>query len=117
MVALKTIEAALAFDMELGFTGTRLPIEATRAQLALMQGDLHTASHWATAFDRQLLLSFMTYNTSPHLMLPRILIAQRTDASLGEAAELLPKMRQFARGICSTLDVVELLPEGRVGVH
>ena len=107
--AQETIEAALAFDLGLGVTGTRATIEAVKAQLALLQGDIDVASRWAASFDRKLTLPFMIYFAAPHLMLPRILLTQGTKESLNEAAELIPKMRHFARGICNSLDVVELL--------
>jgi LuxR family maltose regulon positive regulatory protein len=107
--ARQTVEAALTFDLELGLTGARIVTEAVKAQLALMQGDLNTAIRWVAAFDRQMALRFMTYYSAPHLMLPRILIAQGTGESLKEAAELLPRMLRFARDICNSLDVAELL--------
>jgi LuxR family maltose regulon positive regulatory protein len=107
--AREIIEEALAYDLEIGFSATRTTLEGVKAQLALMQGDLDSASLWAAAFDRQMTLPFMLYYLAPHLMLPRILIAQGTAASLKEAAELVPRMRQYALDICNTLDVVELL--------
>ena len=100
------IEEALAFDLELGFTGTRALIEANQAQLALMQGDLETASRWAAAFDRRSLMIFMTFYAGPHLMLPRILIAQNTAESLDEATRLISEMLAIAEGLCNALDGV-----------
>jgi LuxR family maltose regulon positive regulatory protein len=107
--ALQTIEAAFVFDLEFGQTGIKVVLDAIKAQLALMQGDIHTASHWVTTFDRQLTIPFMTYYSAPHLMLPRILIAQATGESLREAAELIPRMLRFAQNICNSLDAAELL--------
>jgi LuxR family maltose regulon positive regulatory protein len=107
--ARQTLEDALTFDLELGFTGTRVWLEAAKVQLELMQGNLDAPSRWAAAFDRDLFRVFMLYMAAPHLILPKILIAQGTVASLMEAAELLPRMRQFAQSICNDLDVVELL--------
>lgn len=107
--AQETIEAALAYDLELGVTGTRAIVESVRAQLALMQGNLDAAGRWAASFDRKLMLPFMINYVAPHLMLPRILLAQGTKESFDEAAELMPQLRRFAKRICNSLDVVELL--------
>jgi LuxR family maltose regulon positive regulatory protein len=104
-----TIEAALAYDLELGVTGTRAIVESVKAQVALMQGNLDVAGRWAASFDRKLMLPFMINYVAPHLMLPRILLAQGTKESLDEAAELMPQLRRFAKRICNSLDVVELL--------
>ena len=107
--AREIIEEALVYDLDIGFSVTRATLDGVKAQLALMQGDLDSAAIWAAAFDRQMTLPFMLYYAAPHLMLPRILIAQGTSASLKEAAELVPRMRQYASDICNALDVVELL--------
>jgi len=72
-------------------------VEAFRARLALLRGDVSTAVYWAWAkTDNQPARMPLWFWEGSELTRAKVLIAQGTDASRQEAAALLDTCRQYA---------------------
>ena len=89
------LHRALDFLQETRSEGLVPLAKAFQAQLAVVQGDLGAAGHWATTTGRFLPLGVMPYFYSPQLTLPKILLAQNTRASREEAAAVLSRLHAF----------------------
>ena len=101
----------LAFDFlrETRSDGLLPLAQAFQAELAVMQGDLGAASHWATTIGPHVPLTAMPYFYAPQLTLPKILLAQDTPASRGQAAEVLSRLHAFVTSIHNTRFTIEVL--------
>ncbi len=83
-------------------------IHAFQADLALRQGHLAEASQWA-AQTQLAALSLMPHFFAQHLVLPKVLLAQDTPASLQAAADRLAQLRDFAESMHHTHVLIEVL--------
>ncbi len=102
-------ESAVAFMLETGNT-TLLPVaRAFQAEIALMQGQIATASKWAAELDPVPRLSPMFGFFAPHITLVKIWLAQDTPASRGQAADLLIQLREFCESTHNTRFLIETL--------
>jgi LuxR family maltose regulon positive regulatory protein len=102
-------ESAVAFMLETGNT-TLLPVALVfQAEIALMQGQIATASRWAAGLDPVPPLSPMHGLFAPHLTLVKVWLAQDTPASRGQAANLLFQLREFCESTHNTRFLIETL--------
>ena len=101
----------LAFDFlrETRSEGLLPLAQAFQAELAARQGDLGAAGHWATTIGPHVPLTAMPYFYAPQLALPKILLAQDTPASRGQAAEVLSRLHAFVTSIHNTRFTIEVL--------
>jgi ATP/maltotriose-dependent transcriptional regulator MalT len=87
-----------------------LPLaQAFQAELAVRQGDVGAASHWATTIGPYVPMTAMSYFYAPQLALPKILLAQDTPASLEQAEEVLSRLHAFVTSIHNTRFIIEVL--------
>jgi LuxR family maltose regulon positive regulatory protein len=94
--AKQVAEMALAHILETG-NMTLLPVaNAFQAELALMQGELSAASHWAEQFNSPPPMGLMFRFYEPRLTLVRIRLAEATRSSRQQAAEYLEQLQDFA---------------------
>lgn len=82
-------------------------VEAFRARLALLRGDMITAVHWTQSGAQPARLPLWCWETN-ELTRVKVLLAQDTAASRGEAADLLAACRQFAEGADSTWLLIQV---------
>jgi LuxR family maltose regulon positive regulatory protein len=102
-------ESAVAFMLETGNT-TLLPVaQAFQAEIALMQGQIATASRWAVRLDPVPPLSPVYGLFAPHLTLVKVWLAQNTPASRVQAANLLIQLREFCESTHNTRFLIETL--------
>jgi LuxR family maltose regulon positive regulatory protein len=101
----------LAFDFlrETRSEGLLPLAQAFQAELAVRQGDLGTAGHWATTIGAFLPFSLMPYFYAPQLTLPKILLAQDTPASREHAATALVKLHAFVTATHNIRFTIEVL--------
>jgi LuxR family maltose regulon positive regulatory protein len=104
-------QLGLAFDF---LRATRneglMPLaQAFQAELAVRQGDLGAARHWATAIGPFLPLGLMPYFYAPQLTLPKILLAQDTPASRAQAADVLSRLHAFVTATHNIRFTIEVL--------
>ena len=84
-------------------------IQAARAELALMQGDLHTANHWAENIGTLQMTGGIFTFRSPHLTLAKVLLAQNTPASQRDADALLTQYHAHLSSTHNTRFLIEVL--------
>jgi LuxR family maltose regulon positive regulatory protein len=102
-------ESAVALMLETGNT-TLLPVaQAFQAEIALMQGQIATASQWAARLDPVPPLSPMFGLFAPHMTLVKVRLAQNTPASRGQAADLLIQLREYCESTYNTRFLIETL--------
>jgi LuxR family maltose regulon positive regulatory protein len=107
--ALETIDEAFGFLLETGNT-TQLPlVQASQAEVALMQGRLAVASQWAAKLDPVPPLVPMPWFLAPHLTLVKVWLAQNTPASQNQARKLLSQLEEYLEGIHNTRFLIETL--------
>ncbi|RME97043.1 MAG: hypothetical protein D6768_20620 [Chloroflexi bacterium] len=103
------LRAAGIFMLETGNT-TLLPlIQAFQAEIALRQGQLAVASHWADQADPAMPLQPVYGFFSPHLTLVKIWLAQDTPGSRRQATEMLEKVRAFFETTHNTRFLIDTL--------
>ena len=102
----ETCQAALAWAAEAGDAGMLLETNALLSRLALLQGQMPDANHWAEPLGDAVLV--MLWLSIPHLTLANVLLAQGTSESLQEAAELLTRLRRSAEDTHNTWRVMEI---------
>jgi LuxR family maltose regulon positive regulatory protein len=83
-------------------------MHAFQADLALRQGRMAEASQWAVQA-QPTALSPMPHFFVQHLVLPKVLLALNTPASLEAAAERLAQLREFAESRHHTHVLIEVL--------
>jgi LuxR family maltose regulon positive regulatory protein len=82
--------------------------QAFQAELALRQGHLAEASHWAEQFDaKPFRLAYRFY--MPQLTLVNVLLAQDTTASRQQAADLLDQLHEFLVSIHNNRFQIDVL--------
>jgi LuxR family maltose regulon positive regulatory protein len=107
--ARETIEEAIAFHLETGNI-TQLPlVQASQAEVALMQGRLAFASKWAAKQEPVPPLAPMPWFLAPHLTLVKVWLAQKTLESKAKAHELLDKLRHYLADTHNTRFLIEAL--------
>ncbi len=104
------LESALAFLLETSNT-TLLPgLQAFQAEIALRQGQIAIASHWAAHLGPIApLMPLAAEFFSPHLTQAKVWLAQDTVASRQQAANLLDKVREFVEATHNTRFTIEVL--------
>jgi LuxR family maltose regulon positive regulatory protein len=107
--ARQKLDQAFDFLRETRSEGLLPLARAFQAELAVRQGDLGAASHWATTIGPQVPLAAMSYFYAPQLALPKILLAQDTPASREQAAEVLSRLHAFVTSIYNTRFTIEVL--------
>jgi LuxR family maltose regulon positive regulatory protein len=92
-------------------TGNQMVLRTTQAfeaELALRQGRLSEAANWAERFDPKPFLPPFAFYT-PQLTLVKILLAQDTIESRGQAADLLDQLHDFLASIHYKKSLIEVL--------
>ncbi len=107
--ARQKLDLAFEFLRETRGEGLLPLAQAFQAELAVRQGDLSGASHWAATVGPHLPLTALPYFYAPQLALPKILLAQGTPASLVQAAEALARLHAFVTSIHNTRFTIEVL--------
>ena len=107
--ARQKIEQALEFLRETRSQGLMPLAQAFQAELAVMQGDLGAASHWATTIGPYLPLTAMPFFHAPQLALPKVLLSQNTPASREQAAAALARLHAFVTSTHNTRFTIEVL--------
>lgn len=107
--ARQQLDGAFAFLQETTNQALIPLTQAFQADLAVRQGDLGAARHWATTIGPFLPLSLMPYFYAPQLTLPKILLAQSTAASLAQATEVLARLHAFVTANHNTRFTIEIL--------
>jgi LuxR family maltose regulon positive regulatory protein len=103
------IESVLEYGLETGNTRVLAEVRAFQAYLALAEGRRAEAQRWVDSVDRRAPLAPMTTFTSWNFYLARILLDQRTPASLAEAAEVLARLHDFVETTPNTRFKIEVL--------
>lgn len=86
---------------------------AFQAEIALRQGQLSAAEQWASEWASQsgssppLMPMFRMYQ--PYFTLLKTLIARGTPATLGEAAKLLKRLRDYSESTHNTVSLIQVL--------
>jgi LuxR family maltose regulon positive regulatory protein len=111
------IESAMAFMLETGNTTFMPVVQALQAEIALRQGQVATASQWATHLDPIPPLTPIWGVFSPHLTLARVWLAQDTPASREQAASLLADIRRFTKSTHNTRFLIEALALQALVLH
>jgi len=107
--ARQVIGDAIALLLETGNT-TQLPIiQAMQAELALMQGDLAFAKHWAASLGLVPPIRPMYGFMTPYLTLVRVWLAQDTPQSLAKVGELLAELQEYLERAHNTRFLIETL--------
>lgn len=107
--ARQKLDLAFEFLRETRNLGLVPLAQAFQAELAMMQGDLGVASHWATTIGIYWPLTALPYFYAPQLTLPKILLAQNTAASRNQAAEVLSRLLAFLKSTHNTRFTIEVL--------
>jgi LuxR family maltose regulon positive regulatory protein len=110
-LAQQKLQMAFAFLRETNNEGLMPLAQAFQAELAVMQGNLDEARHWATTIGPFLPLTLMPYFYASKLTLPKILIAQDTPTSREQASEVLAELYTFVtdtHNIRATIQVLTL---------
>jgi ATP/maltotriose-dependent transcriptional regulator MalT len=102
------VDQAVTFLRETRSDGLLPLVEAFQAELAVRQGNLGAAGHWAR-IGPHLPLTAMPYFYAPQLALPKILLAQDSPASLAQAAEALSQLHAFVTSIHNRRFTIEVL--------
>lgn len=109
--ARQKLDFAFAFLKETCNEGLVPLAQAFQADLAVMQGNLDEARHWAATIGPFVPLTLMPYFYTPKLTLPKILLAQNTSDSLEQATEVLTQLHAFVtetHNIRATIQVLAL---------
>lgn len=101
--------AAVAHMLETGNTTLLPETQAFQAELALRQGQLAVASHWAAQFDSTPPLSPMPRFYRPLLTLAKTWLAQDAPSSRQRAAEWLDRLQDYTEFIHNTAVLIEVL--------
>ena len=96
--AQQKLDMAFAFLKETHNEGLVPLAHAFQAELAIMQGDLDEARHWATTIGPFLPLTLMPYFYAPQLTLPKILLAQDTPDSRRAGGQGIGPTARFCHG-------------------
>lgn len=103
------LELAFDFLRETRSEGLLPLAQAFQAELAVRQGNLSAARHWATAVGPFLPPGLMPYFYAPQLTLPKILLAQNTPASRAQAADVLSRLYAFVTSTHNIRFTIEVL--------
>ena len=106
--ALEMVESATAFALQSQNTYIIMTTRAFEAELALRQGRLSEARHWAQQFSPEPFRS-MPWFYVPQLTLAKVLLAEGTTESLHQAANLLERLHDFVLSIHSTRFRIDVL--------
>ena len=106
--ASRIIESVTGYMLETGNADLLELCEVFRADLALRQGNVAEADFWAQNTTPAPLIPAYRFYT-PHLTLPKVLLARRTAKSLSEAETLLSRMHDYYASIHSTRVLIDVL--------
>ena len=107
--ALQVLERANTYLLETRSEPVMPVHDGYHAELALAQGDLDTAAHWARTVGPLVPLGIMGFFYAPQLTLPKVLLAMNTPASRQQAGEALAKLRAFVTAAHNTRFTIEVL--------
>ena len=106
--ASRIVESVIGYMLETGNADLMELCQVFRADLALRQGHVAEAYLWARKTPPIALAPAYRFYT-PHLTLPRVLLARRTEKSLSEADALLSRMHDYYASIHSTRVLIDIL--------
>ncbi len=104
----RVIDSAIAYMLETGNADLLQLCQVLLADLAVRQGNIAEANLWARNTAPKSLAPAYRFFT-PHLTLPRVLLARRTAKSLNEAGALLSRMYDYYVSIHSTRVLIDVL--------
>ena len=104
----RVVESAFAYMLETGNVDLLQLCQVFRADLAIHQGNVAEAELWARNTAPTPLAPAYRFYT-PHLTLPKVLMARRTTESLNEAGALLSRMYDYYTSIHSTRVLIDVL--------
>ncbi len=107
--ARQKLDLAVEFLNETRSLGLLPLAEAFQAELAIFQGDLGAAGHWATAIGPHWPATALPYFHAPQLVLPKFLLAQDTPDSRQQAAEVLSRLVAFLKSTHNVRFTIEAL--------
>ncbi len=106
--ASRIIESVIGYMLETGNSDLLELCQVFQANLALRQGHVAAADLWALNNHPKTLAPEYRFFT-PHLTLPRVLLARRTKKNLSEADALLSRMHDYYTSINSTRVLIDVL--------
>ena len=102
------VESTLTFFLEQQNPRLLLLANALQADLALRQGRIAEASHWAKQYAQEPLLLMHTFYV-PQLTLVKCFLAQKTAVAREQATELLVQLRDFVERTHNTRFLIEVM--------
>jgi LuxR family maltose regulon positive regulatory protein len=105
-----TSEAALAFFLEADISDFLVETYSFQARLALLQGDMASALHWAQTVNLDTVTRTHMSLECPILNKARILVAHGTATSLEEATQIIQERLLEAEKTHNTRRLIEILP-------
>jgi LuxR family maltose regulon positive regulatory protein len=105
--ATRLAEEAIEWARGTGNPAMLLEAYSFASRLALLEGQSPDTDYWAASLSNT--FSVMLLIEIPHLTLATILIARGMPDALQEAAELLPRLRQFVEETHNTWRLIEVL--------
>jgi LuxR family transcriptional regulator, maltose regulon positive regulatory protein len=84
-------------------------VDAFAAELAVRQGDLASAGHWAMTAGATLPMGIMAYHYAPQFTLPKVLLRINTPASRRETAVILAQLHAFVTTTHNTRFAIDVL--------
>ncbi|MBX3059799.1 MAG: hypothetical protein KF770_25385 [Anaerolineae bacterium] len=107
--AWQVVESAEQYCLEMEIASLLFTLKAFEAELALRQGDLEQAAHWAVLVDPTALSKTMPFIYQPQMTWPRILIAQNTTASHQRAEAELARLYEIVTSMHNIRYQIEVL--------
>lgn len=107
--AWQVVESAEQYCLEMEIASLLFTLKAFEAELALRQGDLEQAAHWAVLIDPTALSKTMPFIYQPQMTWPRILIAQNTTASHQRAEAELARLYEIVTSMHNIRYQIEVL--------
>jgi LuxR family maltose regulon positive regulatory protein len=105
----QAVEMASRFCQEVNQVHLSSTVEAFKAELALLQGEIDRASDWAAHADPITIPKIMPFPYQPQFTLPKVLLAQATPRSLQRARQHLSQLYDLAFSTHNTRYQIEVL--------
>ena len=109
-LASRTLENVQTFFLETNIPEFLIETESFQARLALLQGDMASALHWAQTVNLDTVSRTHMSLECPILTKARIFVVHGTTKSLEEAIQLIREQRHKAETTHNTRRLIEILP-------
>jgi ATP/maltotriose-dependent transcriptional regulator MalT len=114
--AIEIVDSAVERALESHNIDLMITVKSFKAELALRQGHLWEASHWAQDFDPDPLMPAYRFYV-PHITLAKVLLAQEIYESFHKAADLLSRLHDFYVSTHNMRFLIEVLALQAVLCH